>query len=198
MADFLASYYDPCAENTATVNNDRLSSVEDLAAQLQNLVHQKTTETRAEHMACTFELRNTARFTLSLNESENRELEGLGNVDPLLAGGEAHATRPPADPAGSQTTRVIAANDALVSQPENPVLQLAIAKHIIAAVSTTDGSGWVLRDLSRRPHGWTATYICKDSIQQWNRQNAKKPAKAIIGEYSFRSPDPVLTSRIPP
>jgi ATP-dependent DNA helicase 2 subunit 1 len=96
-----------------------------------------------------------------------------------------------------QWVRAISANDTLISQPQDdPALQRAVAKHVVTALGTTDGSSWVVREVSRGPQGWTFTYICKDSVQSWNRQhgNATKP---VVGEYSMQDPDPIVNSEYP-
>ena len=128
-------------------------------------------------------------LALTVSEADNEALQSLSNLDPSLGG--VRATVVSVDPSG-QTLRVAKAQDALMNQNDNPVLQRTVAKHIIAAVSVADGSNWVLRDMSRVKQDWTFTYLCKDSLQQWNRQNSKNPGTAVVGEYSLKEPDPVL------
>jgi len=117
--------------------------------------------------------------------------DGLDTVDPSLGGLSSSGAT---DGAG-QATRVVLANETLMNQSDNPVLQRSVAKYILGAVSAADASTWMLRDLSRGSHGWTFTYICKDSHQYWYRQTAKNPSQAVIGEYSLQEPDPVLMAR---
>lgn len=191
MSDFLASF-NLGPDNPPPVNSGQFASVDELQLHLRGVLEQKTTEKRAEHVAVTLELRNTVQFALTLSESENDALEGRNQIDPSLGGQRSGSMS--VDPAG-QTTRVVVANEALMNQPENPVLQRTVAKHLIGIVSAVDGSNWVLRDLSRGAQGWTFTYICKDSLQHWTRQTSKLPTKAVIGEYSHREPDPVLMGR---
>jgi ATP-dependent DNA helicase 2 subunit 1 len=195
MADFLSSF-GLGADNSAPVASGHCNSVDELALHLRDALFpaNKTSETKVEHVAVTLELRNTVQFHLSLSESENEALEGLNNVDPSLGGVRSASLS--VDPVGGQgqATRVVAANETLMKQSDNPVLQRTVAKHILGAVSAVDGSNWTIRDLSRGQQGWTFTYICRDSLQHWTRHNAKNPNKAIICEYSQREPDPNLMS----
>lgn len=195
MADFLSSF-GLGADSSGPVASGLCNSVDELALQLRDALFpaNKTSETKVEHVALTLELRNTVQFHLSLSESENEALEGLNNVDPSLGGVRSASLS--VDPAGGQgqATRVVAANETLMKQPDNPVLQRTVAKHILGAVSAIDGRNWTIRDLSRGQQGWTFTYICRDSLQHWTRHNAKNPSRAIICEYSQREPDSNLMS----
>ncbi|CAM1511190.1 Fc.00g087030.m01.CDS01 [Cosmosporella sp. VM-42] len=193
MADFLAGF-DLGAQSPAQSNNLSCDSVQDVQIHLRGVLDAKATPNRAEHVSITMELRSAVRFTLVLSEPENDVLEGLAHIDPSLGG--SRSTSIPIDQTGGQLSRVVEANETLMNQPQdNPALQRSVAKHIITAVSATDGSTWNVREVSRGAHGWTFTYLCKDSYQQWSRQNAKNPMKAIVGEYSQREPDPKLFSR---
>lgn len=192
MADFLASF-NLGGDAGLPIDSDKYGSVDELALHLRSLLEQKTTETRAEHVAVTLELRPTVQFHLSLSESENEAFEGLNSMDSSMGG--ARSASMSVDPAG-QATRSVSGNDTLMNQSENPVLQRTVTKHIIGVLGTMDHSNWTLRDLSRGQQGWTFTYICKDSLQQWNRHHAKNPSNSIIGEYSQKEPDEVLMSRL--
>ncbi|KAF4989459.1 hypothetical protein FDECE_14714 [Fusarium decemcellulare] len=193
MADFLASF-NLGAQTPAASNNPQCDSVQDLQLHLRGILDAKATPNRAEHVSTTLELRATVRFQLPVSESENGTLENLSNLDPSLGG--AQSTGMPGDQAGAQLSRVVYANDTLMNQPhDDPALQRSVAKHIISIVSSTDGSTWTVREVSRGAQGWTFTYLCKDSYQQWSRQTAKNPTKAIVGEYSQREPEPSLHSR---
>lgn len=192
MADFLAGF-NLAADNPAPSNSGQWASVDELALYLRDVLTQKTTEFRADHVSVTLELRNSVQFPLSLSESENAALEDLSNIDPSLGGLRSASNS--VDPAGGQAMRVVDANHALMNQSDNPVLQRTIAKHILGAISATDGSSWNLRDLSRGAQGWKSTYICRDSLQHWSRQHAKQTDKAILCEYSMQDPDPDLLSR---
>lgn len=196
MADFLASF-GLASDNQAPSQSGQCSSIDNLASRLRAELDQNITETRVHHVAVNIELRNTARFSLGLSSAENEVLETLG-VGRLTAN-EARMTEPGEDDAGENLmTRDVSANDALMRQSDDPAFQRTVAKHIIGAISTTDNSNWTLRDLSRGAQGWVVTYICRDSLQYWTRQNAKNPTAAIIGEYSQREPDPILLGRTGP
>lgn len=190
MADFLASF-NLGAQTPAASSNPQCDSAEDLQLRLRGALDAKVTPNRAEHLSITLELRATVRFQLAA-EPENGALD---NID-LLMGGMRSASVA-ADQSGGQLSRVVFANDTLMNQPQDdPALQRSVAKHIIGLVSATDGSTWTVREVSRGSQGWTFTYLCKDSYQQWNRQTSKNPTKAIVGEFSQRDPDPVLHGKL--
>ncbi|KAJ4205161.1 ATP-dependent DNA helicase II subunit 1 [Fusarium falciforme] len=193
MADFLASF-NLGAQTPAASSNPQCDSVQDLQLRLRGALDAKVTPNRAEHLSITLELGATVRFELSVSEPENGALDNLNNIDPLMGGMRSASVA--ADQAGGQLSRVVFANDTLMNQPQDdPALQRSVAKHIIGLVSATDGSTWTVREVSRGSQGWTFTYLCKDSYQQWNRQTSKNPTKAIVGEFSQRDPDPVLHAR---
>lgn len=193
MADFLASF-NLGPETPAPSNNASLGSVDEMQMQLQGQIESRSTPNRAEHVSMTMELRATVQFVLSVSEAENNVLENLSNTDPALGG--ARSTSIPAGQEGGRLSRVVYANESLMNQPQdNPALQRAVAKHIVSVLGATDGSVWTVREVSRGAHGWTFTYLCKDSAAQWIRQNSKNPSKAIVGEFSMRELDPVLSCR---
>ncbi|KAM0438805.1 hypothetical protein ACHAPT_001565 [Fusarium lateritium] len=193
MADFLASF-NLGAQTPAASSNPQCDSVQDLQLHLRSALDAKVTPNRAEHLSITLELRATVRFQLAVSEPENGTLENLNNLDPTLGG--VHSASAAVDQAGGQLSRVVFANDILMNQPhDDPALQRSLAKHIISLVSSTDGSTWTVREVSRGSQGWTFTYLCKDSYQQWSRQTAKNPTKSIVGEFSQRDPDPTLHAR---
>lgn len=192
MADFLSSF-NFNTEARAPSSDKEIGSVDDLQSRLQTTLQSKTTPTRAEHVSQAFELRGTVRFTIGLSDGESRALEGLDTVDPSLGGLSSNGAV--TDDATGQTTRVITANETLMNQTDNPILQRAVAKHIIGVVGAADGSTWMLRDLSRGAQGWIFTYICKDSHQHWSRQNSKNLVKTIVGEYTSREPDATLMGK---
>lgn len=176
----------------ASQSNPSCGSVADLQGQLRDLFSNRVSETRAEHISVTFELRATTVFDVLVTETENEALEGASNIDPLL-GGARSSVAPTAAPNGGQATRRINAIDALINQPvDDPVLQTSITRHIISALNDVDGSTWTDRQVSRAEQGWIFTYICKDSWQSWSRQSSKTPAKVLIGEWSEKGgQDPV-------
>ncbi|KAF5665939.1 ATP-dependent DNA helicase 2 subunit 1 [Fusarium circinatum] len=194
MSDFLASLGLGAAQTPAASSNSQCDSVEELQLKLRSILDAKATPTRAEHVALTIELRATVRFQLPVSESENGTLESLNNIDPSIGGAQSVGTNGNRDE--GQLSRVVFANDTLMNQPQDdPTLQRSVAKHIISIISLTDGSTWTVREVSRGTQGWTFTYLCKDSYQQWTRQNAKSQTKTIVGEFSQREPDPVLHGR---
>jgi hypothetical protein len=180
MADFLASFN--FGSDTPQPSNAQLASVDELTQQLAAALGAKVQETRTEHVAMTIELRAAVQLRLQLSAQENNALAGGAGVE-----------QP-----GSGFLRVVKINDALMNQPQDtPVLQEAVAKHIVAAVGATDQSTWVVREISRATQGWTFRYICKDSLQMWTRRTSKAHNIPVIGEYSYKDPDPVLTSMCP-
>ncbi|UNI22014.1 hypothetical protein JDV02_007942 [Purpureocillium takamizusanense] len=192
MADFLAGF-NFGADDALPAAPSACNSIEDLQLRLHDVLEGKTTPNRAEHVTATVDLGAGAELTLDISHAENDALEGLSNVDPSLAGlisGGAVG-----DGQQGALNRTVRVSDVISNQPQDyPVLQRAIARHIIAAVGATDGSTWAMREMSRASQGWTFTYQCKDSAQQWLRQN-KTNSKHIIAEYTNKEPDPVLASR---
>lgn len=175
----------------ATAPRDSLSgtSIEDLENHLRGLLESKVSSLKAERLSFTYEFSSSARFTVSLSQSENDILEGLHGVDPVLGGARSSEA-----PDGAQSTRVIAANDTIMNQPhDNPTLQRMVAKHIIGSVGACDGSSWAVREVSRGPQGWSFTYICKDSMQSWQRQTGKN-VQSVVGDYTEKERDPVSSS----
>ncbi|KAM0328173.1 hypothetical protein ACHAQA_005580 [Verticillium albo-atrum] len=153
---------------------------EQIQDQLRRAIEYRVHPTRAEHVSITLDIRNTVQFTLVTTESEAPQ----ANVDPAL-GGAPPATQTP----GSGATKTVRVNDVLVNQPQDdPSLQRHVAKHIVELLSAADGTAWVVRDISRGSHGWTFTYVCKDSLAVWMRQYQKSPAKGAIGDYSLKDP----------
>ncbi|KAI1774108.1 hypothetical protein F4818DRAFT_93299 [Hypoxylon cercidicola] len=152
------------------------NSVQDMQTRLQNLLASKSSDTRAEHASFTFELRYNTVFHLSADVDGSPD----GAIDPV---------RPIA--------RSVNASETIQNQPsDDPVLQRAVAKHIVSAMGIIDSSSWVVRQVSRDARGWTFTYICKDSLQAWTRANAKSAEKPAIGSYSGSGGlDPINLSR---
>ncbi|KAI1503122.1 hypothetical protein F5X99DRAFT_417508 [Biscogniauxia marginata] len=149
-------------------SNQVCSSVQDLQSQLHKLLATKSSDTRAEHASFTFELRYNTVFYLTA-ESEDGAADG---VDPA----QSHQ---------QPISRTVNASETVQNQPtDDPALQKAVAKHIISAIGAVDGSSWSVRLVARGAQGWTFTYICKDSLQAWNRANAKNTERPVIGDYS--------------
>ncbi|KAK4236974.1 hypothetical protein C8A03DRAFT_45098 [Achaetomium macrosporum] len=181
----------------ASPSNPSCGSIADLQGQLGELLSGRVTETRAEQVSVTFEIRATTVFEVPVTENENNALENASNIDPLLGGARSSAAPAADGNSGGQPRRRINAIDALINQPvDDPSLQTTITRHIIASLGEMDGSKWTVRQVSRNEHGWTFIYICKDSWQAWNRQAAKTPAKTVIGEWSKEDgQDPVHLAR---
>lgn len=192
--DFLASF-NFGGEDPAAPESSACASLQDLQLRLREALADKATPMRAEHVAAALDVAAAARFTLSLSAAEYGVLEGLSNLDPSLGG--LHSESVTTDGPGEQLTRQVSAADSLTDQPQDdPVLQRAIARHVISAVSATDGSVWVMREMARGLQGWNFTYLCKDSLQHWQRQNKAKP-KLIIAEYTQKDMDPALAGERP-
>jgi hypothetical protein len=192
MADFLASF-NFREEEPGGLDSRACACVEELQLRLRDLFNGKVTTTRAERVATRLDLAATAELTLGVSEGENDVLEGLSTLDPSLGG--ALSTSIPTDADGGQSARVVLVGDALMNQPpDEPVLQSSIAKHVVDGVSQVDGSEWTVRESSRGAHGWTFSYICKGSMQHWQRQNNGQP-KMLVADYSHKEIDPVSSSK---
>ncbi|EGZ73240.1 hypothetical protein NEUTE2DRAFT_86187 [Neurospora tetrasperma FGSC 2509] len=188
----------------ASNSNPSCGSILELREQLRSVFSTKVTEKRAEHVSVTLELRSTSVFHIPVTEPENEQLEQAASIDPSLGGAQSSVAPVSGEGGangnvnGNQPTRQINAIDALINQPsDDHVLQKSVAKHIITTLGEIDGSSWAVRQVSRGEQGWTFGYVCKDSWQAWSRQNAKNPARAVIGEWSQKpdSMDAVNLSR---
>lgn len=158
------------------------SSIREIQDKLHHSLASKSSDTRAEHTSLTFEFRHNTVFHLNVdNENNNPD----GAVDPT-----SQSQQQP-------IARSVNVSETVQSQPtDDPVLQRAVAKHIVGAMGVVDSSTWVVRQVSRSAQGWTFTYICKDSLQAWNRANGKSAEKPIIASYSGPgSLDPTNASR---
>lgn len=174
-------------------NSVSSSSIEDLEKHLRELLETKVSPDKAERISFNFDISSAAKFTVSISQSENDVLEGLGGIDPDLGGARPPAA--PGTPDGAQAERVISASDTVMNQPQdNPTLQRIVARHIIGSVGACDGSTWAVREMSRGAQGWSFTYICKDSMQSWRRQNAKSMQGVVVGDYTEKEMDPLSTS----
>ncbi|KAI0914675.1 hypothetical protein F4823DRAFT_187703 [Ustulina deusta] len=167
---------------SASRPNTPCSSVEDLQGQLHRLLAAKTTDTRAEHISPSFELLSHTALHLAA-DSEDSTADG---ADP----GPAPSQQQP-------IARTVIASEAVQNQPpDDPVLQKAVAKHISNAIGAVDSSAWTVRQVTRDAQGWQFTYICKASLQAWNRANAKNPDRPVIASYSgSKGLDPINLSR---
>ncbi|XDG06762.1 hypothetical protein ABKA04_006377 [Annulohypoxylon sp. FPYF3050] len=158
------------------------SSIREIQDKLHHSLASKSSDTRAEHTSLTFEFRHNTVFHLNAdNENNNPD----GAVDPT-----SQSQQQP-------IARSVNVSETVQSQPtDDPVLQRAVAKHIVGAMGVVDSSTWVVRQVSRSAQGWTFTYICKDSLQAWNRANGKSVEKPVIASYSGPgSLDPTNASR---
>ncbi|KAK2046463.1 hypothetical protein LZ31DRAFT_519416 [Colletotrichum somersetense] len=162
----------------------RVAHPDDLPNLLRRDLETKKTPTRCEHVSVTLEVPSTVEFAIQTGDGDAQE-----NVDPALGGVQAY-------PVGGQPVKIVRAYDTIISQPhDNPAMQRAVAKHIVGLLSTADESIWVVREVSRGQYGWSFTYICKDSVAMWNRQNGKTVAKALIGDYSQKELEPAISGR---
>ncbi|KAF0329894.1 C6 finger domain-containing protein [Colletotrichum asianum] len=174
----------PSSYGDALSDKFSIAKPEDLPAQLQQDLETKRTPTRCEHVSVTFDVPSTVEFAIRESDGDAQE-----NIDPALSGFRSQTVE-------GQQVKVVRAYDAIIQQPhDNPAMQRAVAKHIVALLSTVDESNWVVREVSRGPYGWTFTYMCKDSMAMWNRQNGKTASKSLIGEYSQQELDPVISGR---
>ncbi|KAK3353038.1 hypothetical protein B0T25DRAFT_623170 [Lasiosphaeria hispida] len=183
---------------SASKSNQQCSSVADLQDQLRGVFSTRVTETTANHIELTFELRPTTVFHVPVSENGNEALENASNIGPQLEGARSSvAPSSAADANGGQATRRINAIDTVLNQPQDDhVLQKSVAKHIISSLSKVDSSNWVVRQVSRDEQGWTFTHVCKDSKQAWDRHASKNPAKTPIGAWSNKDgQDPVNLGR---
>lgn len=146
------------------------TSIDDLQRQLHHIVSAKSSDTRAEHVSLSFEFRYNTTFHLAA-ESED---------------GVADGADPANQPDGQQpVTRTVSASETVQNQPsDDPVLQRAVAKHIVSTTGRVDGSSWNVRQVSRNSQGWTFTYLCKHSMQSWKRQHAKNTQRPVVAAFS--------------
>ncbi|KAK7956349.1 uncharacterized protein PG986_005571 [Apiospora aurea] len=151
------------AENNS--NSNVCNRIEDVCHSLGNYVARRT-DTRAEHISTSFDIRHNAVFNIV--------------VEPEVAEGEdpVHHLQAP-------VTRSLNASETIMNQPtDDPVLQRMVAKHIIGAIGEVDGSSWNVRKVVRGAQGWDFTYQCNNSLQAWNRQNAKSTGRLPIAAWS--------------
>ncbi|KAK1473978.1 hypothetical protein CCUS01_05568 [Colletotrichum cuscutae] len=169
---------------SASRNNPSIAHPDDIPAQLRRELDRKKTPTRCEHLSVTLEVPSTLEFAIRDGDSDAQE-----NIDSALSGLRTQVVE-------GQTVKIIRAYDTIISQPhDNPVMQRAVAKHIVGLLSVVDESTWVVREVSRGQYGWSFTYNCKDSLVTWNRQHQKTPNKTIIGEYSQKELEPEMQAR---
>lgn len=156
-------------------------STEDIRKQLDEILLPKTSETKAEHVDAKFKFPSTAHFLVVVNEAENAALESAAS---LVGGARPFAGHNQTVLAlgNGQYQRQITTHDAFVNQPQDdPVLQRAVAKQIAGALSSPGEvtSSWNVRTIARASSGWTFEYICKDSLQVWQRQHAKETLPVV-------------------
>jgi hypothetical protein len=165
-------------------SNYLCESVGDLQDQLRELLSNKVSLSKAQHISATFEFQSGVVFNVTTTEAES---ETHDNVHPSTASTTAVA--------GS---RQITASDTLINQPQNdPALQKSVARHITTEIGAADQSSWMVRSVSRDLQGWAFTYQCKDSWGYWARQSSKNPAKICIGAWSGKDgQDPVNMSKV--
>ncbi|KAK0375069.1 hypothetical protein CLIM01_07561 [Colletotrichum limetticola] len=169
---------------SASRNKPSIAHPDDIPAQLRRELDRKKTPTRCEHLSVTLEVPSTLEFAIRDSDSDVQE-----NIDSALSGLRTQVVE-------GQTVKIIRTYDTIISQPhDNPMMQRAVAKHIVGLLSVVDESTWVVREVSRGQYGWSFTYNCKDSLVTWNRQHQKTPNKIIIGEYSQKELEPEMQAR---
>lgn len=189
--------------------NRACDSIDDLQGQFASLRATKVSDTRAEHISATFEIRSTAVFHVPENDNDGADVDQ--NLDPAVGGSSAATPNAPDAPAASgngighglgignehenrgatPSIREYRACDALMNT-DDPALQKAVAKHIITSLGVVDGSLWTMRSVSKSASGWTFQYLCKNSTQAWQRQNSRNALKALVGESSGKDgQDPI-------
>jgi hypothetical protein len=197
--DFLSSF-NFRDEEPAGLEGRPCGSVEELQSRLRDAFDGKVSETRAERVATRLELAASVEVTIGAAEGDGggRGLEALSALDPSLGGG-APSTGAHGAADGGQAGRVVLVSEALMNQPaDNPVLQRSIANQLVAGIGQVDGSEWAVREMSRATRDWVFSYVCKGSMQHWQRQH-KSQAKPLVAEYSQREIDPLLASEhLPP
>ncbi|KAI1142923.1 hypothetical protein F5Y05DRAFT_136297 [Hypoxylon sp. FL0543] len=162
--------------------NYACSSIREIQDKLHHSLVSKSSNTRAEHTSITFELRYNTILHIN-QDAENGSPDG--------------AVEPNSQMQQQPVTRSVNVSETVQNQPpDDPVLQRAVAKHIVSEMGAVEGRTWTVRNVSKDAQGWTFTYICKDSLQAWNRANAKNAGKAAIGSYSGPGAlDPINASR---
>ncbi|KXH69192.1 hypothetical protein CSAL01_07738 [Colletotrichum salicis] len=169
---------------SASSNKPSIAHPDDIPAQLRCELERKKTPTRCEHVSVTIEVPSTLEFAIRDGDGDAQE-----NIDPALSGLRTQVV-------DGHTVKIVRAYDTFISQPhDNPVMQRAVAKHIVGLLSVVDESTWAVREVSRGQYGWSFTYNCKDSLVTWNRQNQKTSNKIIIGEYSQKELEPIMQAR---
>ncbi|TLS27705.1 hypothetical protein PpBr36_01030 [Pyricularia pennisetigena] len=172
-------------------------STDDIRKQLDELLLSKTSETKAEHVDTKFKFPTTANFLVVVNEAENATLESAaslnGGVRPFAGHNQTVLAL-----GNGQYQRQITTHDAIVNQPQDdPVLQRAVAKQIAGALSSPGevASSWNVRTIARASSGWTFEYVCKDSLQVWQRQHAKEVLPVVGLSSGKDGQNPTLLSR---
>lgn len=177
MAAFLASFnLGPDAQDS--VDEKQCDSADALQQRLRSTLDEKVTPTRADHVAIALDLADSAQLTMSLSPADNAELQGL-EAPPAATGEEQE----------QQTTRLICMRDTLQDNSAGPTgLQNVVARYIISTIAEVDQCRWVAGDVSRCNRGWTISYVCKKSMEQWQREKAG--TKVPIMEYGKKPMDP--------
>ncbi|KAK4640343.1 hypothetical protein QC761_0091010 [Podospora bellae-mahoneyi] len=172
-------------------------SIFELQDKLRAALQGHVTETRADFIAETFQIRSNAVFEIPVNENENEALENASSINPSLREGVRASVGPTVIGSDGQPARRVNASDAVINQPtDDNAVQKLVASHITTSLGQIDGSQWVVRAVARTDQGWAFSYICKDSWQSWSRQAAKTPAKIVISEWSEKGgQDPIHLSR---
>lgn len=168
-------------------------SIFELQDKLRAALQGHVTETRADFIAETFQIRSNAVIEIPVSENENEASENASSIDPSLGEGVRASVGPTVIASDGQPARRVNASDAVINQPaDDNAVQKLVASHITTSLGKIDGSQWVVRAVARTDQGWAFSYICKDSWQSWSRQAAKTPTKTVISEWSEKGgQDPI-------
>ncbi|EMR63451.1 putative c6 finger domain-containing protein [Eutypa lata UCREL1] len=161
--------------------NHICGSIEDLQGQLHQFLLSKSTNTRAEHATITLELRYNTVFYLT-TETENARSD---SADP------AQSQAPPPQ---QQATRTVAASETIQNQPsDDPVLQKAVAKHIISKITRPafDCRGSLSVAFSKTRRGVIVKYdhtLLHKTVGQLVELLAPAPAPVPVNSANTRTP----------
>ncbi|CAI0641753.1 unnamed protein product [Colletotrichum noveboracense] len=158
----------PSSYGDALSDKFSIAKPEDLPAQLQQDLETKRTPTRCEHVSVTLDVPSTVEFAIRESDGDAQE-----NIDPALSGFRSQTVE-------GQQVKVVRAYDAIIQQPhDNPAMQRAVAKHIVALLSTVD----------ERFDGHVESPKRKDRIQVAHRRVQPTGARSCyLRPPSFRLP----------
>ncbi|GAO15768.1 hypothetical protein UVI_02043080 [Ustilaginoidea virens] len=194
MAGFLASFNFGDREESFAPQDDGCPSLDQLQKRLQQIIDEKTTETRAQRVTATLDVAGTAQFPITAAIAPAtiapEQDDGASNVDPRLS--EAEPMHVDSENRGSDQTLVYTAAEVLRNQLDDAAaVQRAVAEQIVETASHADGSTWVLHKSDLTPNGGTYVFLCARSVRQWTIEHPET-TKLIVGDYTKKDPDPLL------